>query len=375
MAGVYQALQWSTGIKARERPAAFCYWMTVCSSGLAFVLAVWCVYQLAKSLRLSPLLTLALTGSFAFCTVALTYSRHVNNHILLLGIAAALMRELARLAQGRPTLPLPVGGLFWLGTLVGLGYTTDLGAGPVLLLCVASLVGYRCPRPSALAIFGAGALPWLLLHHGVNYALGGTLKPANAVAEYFDWPGCSFNAQNMTGGWNHPDLGHFLLYAAGLLVGKRGFFGHNLSLFLAVPALVLLLRRRSDERPELLFVASWCGGTWLIYALTSNNSSGACCSIRWFVPLLAPGYYVLVLFLRRYPDYQWSFWILSGWGAMLGSIMWTEGPWMKHMVPFFWPIQGAALLTLAGYACRHWRQAEHSLMPRRALTDEHTRAA
>jgi len=37
----------------------------------------------------------------------------------------------------------------------------------------------------------------------------------------------------------------------------------------------------------------WCLGVWLLYAALSNNYGGLCCSIRWFVPLLAPAVYWL----------------------------------------------------------------------------------
>ena len=45
MAGVYQGLQWTTGLRARERPDRFCYWMTLGSSGLAYVIAVWSIFS------------------------------------------------------------------------------------------------------------------------------------------------------------------------------------------------------------------------------------------------------------------------------------------------------------------------------------------
>ncbi len=346
MAGVYQVLQWCTGLTARERPDWFCYVMTVCSSGLAYVVATWCIYQIGGRLRLSRFPRLALTASFALATVALPYVRHANNHILLLGIAAALLLGLVCLAEETESGDWSWRRLFGLGTLTGLGYAIDLGAGPVLLICALALVAYRCRRMTALTVFASAAMPWLVLHHAVNYATGGTFKPANAVAEYFQWPGCTFNEQNMTGSWNHPGIADFLMYAAGLLVGRRGFLGHNLPLFLAVPGIVVLLLRRRSELPELLFAGTWCGGTWLAYALTSTNGSGLCCSVRWFVPFLAPGYYVLALFLREYARVQWIFLVLSGWGAVLAGIMWWQGPWIKHMVPFFWPLQGAALVSV-----------------------------
>ncbi len=127
-----------------------------------------------------------------------------------------------------------------------------------------------------------------------------------------------------------------------MMAGKRGFLGHNLPLFLALPALVVLLRRHRECRREVLWAVGCCAGTWLLYAATSNNSSGQCCSIRWFVPLLAPAYYVLALFLQRYPRYRMDFLVLSAWGVLLVLLM-RDGPWLTHMVPFFWPIQAAAL--------------------------------
>ena len=76
-------------------------------------------------------------------------------------------------------------------------------------------------------------------------------------------------------------------------------------------------RDRPGARAGVSPVA-WCGGTWLLYAALSNNYSGPCCSIRWFVPFLAPAYYVLALLLKRFPEYRWDFYVLSGWGAVLG---------------------------------------------------------
>ena len=237
LACLYQTLQVLTGLTAHDRPDLFCYALTLGSSGLAYVVAVWCLFRLGRPLRLSLPLRLLLTASFALSTVALPYARHVNNHILLLGVVAAMTCLVAWLAEGT-TWPRIAG----LGSLAGLGYSIDLGAGPVLLMCTLALVAWRSRRLVTIALFLTAALPWLALHHAVNYAVGGTFKPANAVAEYFEWPGCPFNPTNMTGTWNH-SLGHFFIYAAALLVGKRGFFDHSLPLFLVLPGLMTLLRR------------------------------------------------------------------------------------------------------------------------------------
>jgi hypothetical protein len=63
---------------------------------------------------------------------------------------------------------------------------------------------------------------------------------------------------------------------------------------------------------------------------------------------LASSYYVLALLLREYPRYRADFLLLSGWGLVLAALMAWQGTWMKHMVPFYWPIVAATLLSWAG---------------------------
>src|SRR5207247_1224923 len=102
--------------------------------------------------------------------------------------------------------------------------------------------------------------------------------------------------KNLTGLWTNHSPGGFLAYSADLLVGRRrGFLFHNLPLWLALPGAGLLLWRRGREWPEVLFAFGFCGGTWLVYAYGSTLYGGRCCSIRWFIPLLAPGFHVLIL--------------------------------------------------------------------------------
>ena len=245
-----------------------------------------------------------------------------------------------------------------LGSLAGLGYAIDLGAGPPFLLGAGLLVAWHCGlRLAACGWFALGALPWLALHHAVNYAVGGTFGPANANPAYFQWDGCPFQGAAMTGTWHHESAFDFAVYALAMLFGKHGFVGHNLPLFLLLPGVALLLRRRPREWPVLLFAAAWAGGTWLLYAATSRNYSGANCTIRWFVPLLAPAFYALAVLLRDDRALRWPFVILSGWGLVLMAVAWWYGPWIPHLVPAFWPIQAAALASWLGFFL--WRMKQN----------------
>lgn len=370
LAGVYRLMQGLTGITARTRPDWFCWLLNALSAGLAYIVAVAAILALAQRLGLEPAWSLTVTASFALATVALPYSRQVNNHILLLAVAAVLTYCVARLAEGSTSSWL----LALLGSLAGLAYAIDLGAGPLLLLCVGGLALWRCPRWQSAVLVGLGALPWLLMHHGLNYMVGGSWKPANANPEYFTWPGSTFDPSNMTGFWTHPHLGRFLLYAGDLLVGKNGFLGHNLPLFLAVVGYGWLLWRRPRELPELVALGGWCLGTWLLYAVTSTNHSGQCCSVRWFVPLLAPGYLVLIVLLRDLPACRGDFLLLSAWGLIVGGLTWQKGPWMQRMVPGYWFLLAGALLSWGAWRWRIGQQgkgtvslpAETAVTPARA---------
>ncbi len=343
---VYYLAQQVTGLVARDRVDVFCLLLTISTSGMAYAVAVAAMFLLFQEIGLSRSLVWAATASFGLSTMALAYAEHVNNHSLFLGVAALLMLELLRwsreIAAGHPNLL----RLCWIGSLAGAGYAIDLGVGPALIVSIGLLVLLQTRSIVALTALVAGMLPVLILHHAVNFAVGGTLGPANANPAYFNWPGCSFNSQNMTGGWHHSSFGNFLLYAMSLLFGKRGFIGHNLPLFLLFPGAVYLLWERICELPLVGFALLWSVLTWGMYAVNSTNSSGQCCSIRWFLPMLAPGFLIVALGLRELPSWRPAFFILSFWGGVLSWQMLGPGPWMQHMVPFFWQIQAIAYLSL-----------------------------
>jgi hypothetical protein len=345
LAGVYQGLQWTTGLTAQARLERFCYWMTVASAGLAYVLAVWSVFQMGQLVELPLSRRLVLTASFAVGTLALPYMRAVNDHILLLGLASSLMLLLARLAR-QPHAAWSSGLLLGIGTLAGLGYTIDLGCGLILLLCTFPLVVYRCRRWQPLLLFGLGALPWLILHHALNYWIGGTLVPYAAVPAYYQYPGSLFDSSSLTGVWTNYSLGIRLRYGVALLAGPNvGFLNYNVAFLLAIPAGFLVCWRRVADRPEVVFAACWCAGTWLLYTLGSTNYAGLCLSIRWFVPLLAAGYYVLALGLHWYAKLWGDFLVFAGWSIALGWFLWWQGPWRLHTVTWCWRVVPLALLS------------------------------
>jgi hypothetical protein len=357
MAILYAAWNALTGLTAAARPELFCYLLGLLSSGIAYVVAVLSLDRLSRVLGLPSPARRLLTFSFACATIAVVYLRNVNNHILLLGVAMAMMPHMALVARDAERGKWPWQRLILLGTLAGFGYTIDLGAGPALLLCLLVTIVVRLRSLSVVGIILMAALPWIALHHALNYWVGGTLNPANANPEYFDWPGSPFAPQNLTGSWNHQSFSRLAIYSLALLFGKHGFFGHNLALFLLVPAVLVFCKLRPREWPELVFALSSCGLTWALYAWASTNYSGQCCSVRWFVPLLAPCYYALAVLIRHAPRFAGELLVLSAWGALLAGIAWCQGPWIRS-VPGYWPIQAAALASW--YAYRRVRAARES---------------
>jgi hypothetical protein len=354
MAGVYRFAQMFGLPTAAERPDLFCWLLTVLSSGLSLAVAATCLYRIGQMVGLGGWTLWAWLGSFVLATMALTYTRFVNNHVMLLGVMAALSLQLTRLA-GDITAGTPAWGrLVLLGTLAGLGFNLDFGSGPLLCVAVFGCIAWRTRRVASLAVFMLAALPWVAAGAGINYAIGGVWKPMNMVPEYSQWPGCPFDLTNMTGVVHNGPVEQ-AQYALSLLFGMHGFVTHNLPLFLAAPAAVLVFRGRSPHRTELLFTLGWCAAAWLMYGVLSNNHGGVCCSVRWFLPFLAPMYCLIALAIRDDAALRAGFFLLSGWGLVLGAIMWIDGPWSGRVTPLLWPIVGLALSSWLGLGV--WRRA------------------
>ena len=326
-----------------ERPDHFCWYLTLLTSGLAYLLSLLSLYRLGAILELSRVMCVGWVASCGFATVALAYTRHVNNHILLLAVISSLCLHAVLLARAIPTGRINIWRLIWIGTLTGVGFNLDLGAGPPLVLAVLGWAIYRCRRFFPVAIITVAALPWGVAWLGINNALGGTWKPIAMVPEFMTWPGSPFSPANMTG-FARADW-HKLTYPLELLVGPRGFIFHNLPMLLLLPAFFHLVRCRSEYRPELIFAQGWCTAVWLEYGILSNNYSGNACSIRWFVPFLAPNYFLIAVYLRDCPRQRPIFWALSAWGTVLSLALWWQGPWAVRVSPLLWPAVGAALIT------------------------------
>jgi len=202
------------------------------------------------------------------------------------------------------------------------------------------------------ALCALGMLPLVALHHWLNYRIAGTFGPANANPQFFDYPGSAFSAENMTGHWAHDSIGSLIGYAAGLLVGPHGFLLYNLPLLVIPLGALGAWRAFPDRRPELVFAALLGVGSWMLYAFGSNNYSGLALSVRWFVPLLVPAYFVLMLAIAARPSLVDQLKILTQFGVVLTAVLFWIGPWRNpnQLVP--WTIAG---ISLAAFVWSLWR--------------------
>jgi len=353
LAAVYEPLTWLGVPRPGDRPDVFAWAVTVLLSGVGYAVAVGCLAALGRRVGLTPGVRLLWLAAFALATFAPTYTRHANAHAAQLGVVAAMCLVMLRLSRESPGTAVP--GLLILGTLAGLGFNLDFGTGPPLVAFAFLAVAWRYRRVGPVAVFALGVLPWVVAGLGVNYAVSGKLLPMAMYGEFFDWPGSPFTAANLTGYQRHGPLSQ-ALYAGGMLVGKHGFWNHNLPLLLGAAGTWGVLLRSFPGRAELVALLGWCVAGWAAYAVLSNNMGGQCCSVRWFVPFLAPGFWLLAEILRQRPGLVPDFAALSGWGAVLAAVMWANGPWIDRMVPGMWFVVGAALLTWGAVAARRWRR-------------------
>ncbi len=335
--GLYRGWLIAGGPTATERPDLFCYLVTVLTSGVGYVAGVWCVWRLGLRVGLEGGWAVALAAAAAFATVCPAYTWYTNSHLAGFGPAAGLCLALAS-AGDRRRWPQLIG----IGLLAGLVYAIDFALGAALAIALAPY----CVRVfgwKSAALVAVGTLPFVGLHHAINYAVGGVFLPANSVPEYLAWPDSPFDERSMTGGLKHTPLG-FVVYAADMLFGQKGFLLHNLPLVLTPGGAVILWVYHRPLRPALALAAAWAAVGWLVYAAQSTNLSGMCVSIRWFVPLLAPAFWVVALVLRYAPRYRPDFLWLGGCGVVLAVCDWAVGTWTPRNTLYYWFIVGPALL-------------------------------
>jgi hypothetical protein len=343
----------------RERPDVFCRVAAMLTCGIPYAVAVGLMWVMGRRVGLTPGWRTVWLASFALATVLPAYTRQVNAAMPQLGALAVLVVLLSRAAEVVDRTPwLTLAGA---GMCAGFAYAVEQPSGALLLLTTSAAVAFRTRRFWPTAVFAFGALPFVVIHHALNYAVGHVWVPMGLLPEYLKWPDSPFGPANMTGFMRHTP-GKFVWYAGTLLFGDSGLLVCNLPLFLLPVCGWLVLVRPGPDRIELRALAAWGVAMWLMYAVLSDNFGGGCLSIRWLVPFLVPGFWMLARLLVEWPTFRIDFAILTAWGLVLSVFMWNAGPWPVGGVPYLHAVVVAALgmwIGVRGALIARWVVRRH----------------
>jgi len=327
-AAAYRVLIFAGWPRPDDRPDIFTRVSTILMCGIGYAVAVGCMWALGGRVRLRPLWRVFWLASFALATILPAYTRQLNAGMPQLGAVAALALLLARIADGDrgPRI------LALAGCCAGFSFTIDQASGAPLLGLAAVAIALRTRSASATGFFLLGAAPWVVVHEWIHFSIGGVWLPLNMVPEYLEWPGSPFDRSNMTGVVRHTALG-LARYVVELLIGAGGFLVFNLPLLLAVGMGWRVLVHPVPDRFELAAMIAWAAIVVALYAVLSDNYGGYCLSIRWFVPLLVPGFWILGRLMSEWPAFHIDLAVLSAWGLVVSALSWPCGPWLVVDAP------------------------------------------
>ena len=87
---------------------------------------------------------------------------------------------------------------------------------------------------------------------------------------------------------------------------------------------------------------------------TSRNLSGACLSIRWFVPLIAPAVLAIAILIRDKPAFRTDLVVMIVAGAILNVELMIRGPWDGRVPWLLWPMVGVTVTIWITLLVRRW---------------------
>lgn len=342
LAGTWKVLRLLGAPSPQENPGFFCWMMGWMGAVWPLAFGVGAVWALAAALTKDQVSFWWVFLGGTLATMAPCYSRSINTHIMMWAVSAWVTLCLTRMSGELSVARQMAWGLF-LGTILGLGYGVDLGIGPALTVASGAwlILGWGLSRWLVLVGMMVGFFPWFLLHHGIGYALAGTWGPMNANPAFFQWPGSPFDEKSLTGGFKHPGWGKFLLYSGDMLFGKKGILFHEGLGLLGFLGLCNLIKPAiSPSRGLTLFNRAFFLLAFLVYALGSNNQSGLCRSVRWFLPLALPLWYFATLAINGC-ETRWAIYRgLVVLGVPVAVLAFLGGPWEGSVLAGYWVFAG-----------------------------------
>ena len=360
LAGVYKAMQVTTGLRANRRPDLFSYAMTVVSNGLSLIVFALAGFVTARRILATDRSALLVTAAFVLGTGAVVYTRHVNSSLPVTAVMMVIVAVLTCRVNDQGELDLRGRRVASLGLLLGLAYALETATGGLLCLAVGLLVAWQCwlrdrKRWHLPILLALTALPFIALHHAFNYRISGMFAPANSNRAFLDWPGSFLHHGYMTGVWYHASVGDAINYWLDLMFGRKGFLWLNPAMMLGViggvrmalpgPRRLTIPGASRGQRAILWSMLAWGMALWLLYGALSRDRSGLCYGIRWFLPMLAPGLFAVALTVRHYSAGGRALAALTAGGLVLAGIGWVIGPWDNVRSTYMWPVVIAMMLA------------------------------
>jgi len=256
------------------------YWLTLLSIGLLSILGLIIFRTILKEFfhasdEFANLITL-ITGAG---TLILPYSLIFNNHVpsgvfILLGFYFLLK------SQEENSRTIVYSGFFF--SLAG-----SIDVNCFVFLPFMLIVALKHSSKTGL-VFGIACLPMIALYLFLNFYTSGSLIPPAMNAPLWNYPGSSFNQNNLSGLAHHQTAIDTLFYAFHMLVGNRGLFSHTPILLFSMFGILLIYQQNLEFKPrkEYKYLALGCLIYIAFYILRTTNYSGWAFGIRWFASLM-----------------------------------------------------------------------------------------
>lgn len=234
-----------------------------------------------------------LTSALGIASLYFTWSSTFNNHALAASLLIIGFYYILKARQSGSVKR----NLFYAGFFLSLAGTADV---PTATFYVGFLfyVLINSNLRGKISFYFMPLLLTVLPALFINYYISGSVIPVQINKSYFEYPGSPWIGSSELSGMHINQGLFFLYYSFSVLLGPKGFLLYNPLLFIALPYLILEIRKGQAFKQEALVIGFASLIIVLYYLLFTTNYGGCSYSIRWFVPLLP------LLFFFIYPFFE-----------------------------------------------------------------------
>lgn len=276
-------------------------WMTISLVGLSYVLTIFFFSRILRMLGADPLTTSILVFCVAFCTQLWGYSTLFNNHVP--GTCALIIALYLVLGLTEGKLQPHPWRFFGLGMASAFVFTLEMPA-TIFVAFALIFVLFKFPKQTLLWVFAGSLLP-LITHFGIEYAVTGSILPAQSHKAWYWYESSYWRQPIQVDALNEPKSVYFF----NMTFGRNGLFSLYPVLFMGIVSAFQALRKKSyPYRSHILSGLGAFAILSLYYLFKTNNYGGEAYGFRWYIPampvLLLMGTPVLASFRKRW---HWIF--------------------------------------------------------------------